>query len=60
MPTLVLSGGDSPQLSGRRGRRWTSAWANSRIVVMAGQGHAAMDTGTELFTTEVLRFVEDP
>jgi hypothetical protein len=28
--------------------------------VMAGQGHAAMDTGTELFTTEVLRFVEGP
>jgi hypothetical protein len=28
--------------------------------VMAGHGHAAMDTGTDLFTTEVLRFVEGP
>jgi hypothetical protein len=28
--------------------------------VMDGQGHAAMDTGTELFTTEVLRFLEGP
>jgi putative copper export protein len=31
---------------------------SSRIVVMAGHGHAAMDTGTDLFTNEVLRFVE--
>ena len=29
---------------------------DSRILVMTGQGHAAMDTGTDLFTTEVLRF----
>ena len=34
--------------------------SDSRIVVMAGQGHLAMDTGTDLFTTEVLRFVEGP
>jgi hypothetical protein len=30
---------------------------DSRIVVMSGQGHVAMDTGTELFTTKVLRFL---
>jgi hypothetical protein len=30
---------------------------DSRIAVMAGQGHVAMDTGTDLFTTEVLRFL---
>ena len=30
---------------------------DSRIVVMSGQVHAAMDTGTELFTVEVLSFV---
>ena len=30
---------------------------NCRIVVMPGQGHAAMDTGTDLFTTEVVRFL---
>jgi hypothetical protein len=34
--------------------------SDSRMVFMAGHGHAAMDTGTELFTTEVLRFVEAP
>ena len=27
---------------------------DSRIIIMPGQGHAAMDTGTELFTAEVL------
>jgi hypothetical protein len=27
------------------------------MVVMPGQGHVAMNTGTELFTTEVLRFL---
>jgi hypothetical protein len=36
------------------------ALADSRIVVMAGQGHLAMDTGTNFFTSEVLRFVEGP
>jgi hypothetical protein len=33
------------------------ALPDSRIVVMDGQGHAAVDTGTDLFTTEVLRFL---
>ena len=60
VPTLVLSGGDSPAALRKAGEAVDEAQANSRIVVMAGQGHAAMDTGTELFTTEVLRFVEDP
>ena len=36
------------------------ALPDSLIVVMPGHGPAAMDTGTDLFTTEVLRFVEDP
>jgi pimeloyl-ACP methyl ester carboxylesterase len=30
---------------------------DSRIVVLKGQGHVAMDTGTDLFATEVLRFL---
>jgi alpha-beta hydrolase superfamily lysophospholipase len=32
--------------------------ALDRIVVMDGQGHSAMYTGTDLFTAEVLRFLE--
>ena len=31
---------------------------DSRTVVMDGQGHSAMDTGTDLFTAEVLSFLE--
>jgi pimeloyl-ACP methyl ester carboxylesterase len=33
------------------------ALANSRMVVMPGQGHVAMNTGIELFTSEVLWFL---
>ena len=29
-----------------------------RVAVMPGQRHAAMDTGTELFTAEVLGFLD--
>jgi hypothetical protein len=36
------------------------ALLDSRIVVMSGQGHVAMDTATDLFTTEVFRFLEGP
>jgi pimeloyl-ACP methyl ester carboxylesterase len=60
VPTLVLSGGESPAALKKAAEAVDEALANSRIVVMSGQGHAAMDTGTDLFTTEVLRFVEGP
>jgi pimeloyl-ACP methyl ester carboxylesterase len=60
VPTLVMSGGDSPVALGKAGEAVDETLPDSRIVVMAGQGHAAMDTGTDLFTTEVLRFVEGP
>jgi len=60
VPTLVLSGGESPAALRKAGEAVEETLPDSRIVVMAGQGHAAMDTGTDLFTTEVLRFVEGP
>ncbi len=60
VPTLLLSGGDSPAALRKAAEAVDEALPDSRIVVMPGQGHAAMDTGTELFTTEVLRFVEAP
>ncbi len=60
VPTLVLSGGDSPAALRKAGEAVDEALPDSRLVVMPGQGHAAMDTGTDLFTTEVIRFVEDP
>jgi pimeloyl-ACP methyl ester carboxylesterase len=60
VPTLVMSGGDSPAALRNAGEAVDEALPDSRIVVMPGQGHAAMDTGTDLFTTEVIRFVEGP
>ena len=60
VPTLVLSGGASPPAFGKAGEAVDEALPDSRLVVMPGQGHAAMDTGTDLFTTEVLRFMEGP
>jgi pimeloyl-ACP methyl ester carboxylesterase len=60
VPTLLLSGSDSPAALRKAAEVANEALPDSRIVVMPGQGHAAMDTGTDLFTTEVLRFLEKP
>jgi pimeloyl-ACP methyl ester carboxylesterase len=60
VPTLLLSGGESPAALRKAGEAVDGALPDSRIVVMPGQGHAAMDTGTDLFTTEVLQFLESP
>jgi pimeloyl-ACP methyl ester carboxylesterase len=57
VPTLMLSGGDSPAFLKAADKAVDETLPNCRIVVMAGQGHAAMDTGTDLFTTEVVRFL---
>ena len=57
VPTLLLIGGDSPAAFEAAGKAVDEALPDSRIVVMPGQGHAAMDTGTDLFTAEVLRFL---
>ncbi len=57
VPTLVLSGGESPAALRKAAEAVDEALSDSRIVVMAGQGHAAMDTGTDLFAAEVLTFV---
>jgi pimeloyl-ACP methyl ester carboxylesterase len=57
VPTLLLSGGDSPDDLAASTKAVDEALPDSRIVVMRGQGHVAMDTGTDLFTTEVSRFL---
>jgi pimeloyl-ACP methyl ester carboxylesterase len=56
VPTLVLSGGESPDALRKAAKAVDEALPASSSVAMPGQGHAAMDTGTDLFTTEVLRF----
>ena len=58
VPTLLLSGGESPAALRKAAEVVDEALPDSHVVVMSGHGHAAMDTGTDLFTTEVLRFVE--
>jgi pimeloyl-ACP methyl ester carboxylesterase len=57
VPTMLLSGGASPAAFRKAAEVADDALPDSRIVVMPGQGHAAMDTGTDLFTAEVLRFL---
>ena len=59
VPTLLLSGGSSPAAFRKAAEAANEALPDSRIVVMPGQGHAAMDTGTDLFTAEVLHFLAD-
>ena len=58
VPTLFLEGGDSPAAFGEAGEAVREALPDCRVVVMPGQRHAAMDTGTDLFLAEVLRFLE--
>jgi pimeloyl-ACP methyl ester carboxylesterase len=56
-PTLALEGSDSPAFLKAADKAVEETLPNCRIVVMPGQGHAAMDTGTDLFTMEVVRFL---
>jgi pimeloyl-ACP methyl ester carboxylesterase len=56
-PTLLLIGGDSPPFLKAGNEALQRVIPDCRTVVMPGQQHAAMDTGTELFLTEVLRFL---
>jgi pimeloyl-ACP methyl ester carboxylesterase len=58
VPTLLLQGGESRREFMVAAEAVQAAVPDCRTVVMPGQRHAAMDTGTELFTTEVLRFLE--
>jgi pimeloyl-ACP methyl ester carboxylesterase len=57
IPTLLLLGGDSPPLFKRAIERLAEILPNSRIAIMPGQQHAAMDTGTDTFLKEVVNFL---
>lgn len=59
-PTLLLTGGDSPQFIKDATETIASALPNSRIAVMPGQQHVAMYTGPDLFLHEVLTFLTSP
>jgi pimeloyl-ACP methyl ester carboxylesterase len=60
VPTLLLIGGDSPATFEEAERAVAQALPSSRMLVLPGQGHVAMDTAPDLFTSEVLRFLEGP
>ena len=59
IPTLLLLGGDSPPMFRRAIDRVAAAVPTSRIAVMPGQQHVAMDTAPELFLRELIGFLTD-
>ena len=56
-PTLLLLGGDSPSFFRAAIEILKKSMLNSRIAIMSGQRHAAVDTAPELFLREVIGFL---
>ena len=56
-PTLLLLGGDSPPLFQQAIEMVHPALPNSKVVILPGQRHVAMDTNPELFVREVIHFL---
>jgi pimeloyl-ACP methyl ester carboxylesterase len=57
VPTMLLLGGDSPQLAWEAIELVDSTLPDSRVVILIGQQHIAMETNPELFAREVLHFL---
>lgn len=57
VPALLMLGGDSPPIFQAAIEAAETALPNSRVVVLPGQQHIAMDTNPELFVGEVLDFL---
>jgi pimeloyl-ACP methyl ester carboxylesterase len=57
VPTLLLLGGDSPQIFRLPIEKLSATMPNSRLVVLPGQQHIAMDTAPDLLVREVMRFL---
>jgi pimeloyl-ACP methyl ester carboxylesterase len=58
-PTLLLLGGDSPPFYKAAIDALNKSILNSRIAMMPGQRHAAMETAPELFLSEVIGFLAE-
>jgi pimeloyl-ACP methyl ester carboxylesterase len=58
VPTLLLVGGDSPSFFRTTADAAQHALPDARLVVLPGQQHAAMDTAPDLFSREVLAFLD--
>jgi pimeloyl-ACP methyl ester carboxylesterase len=59
VPTLLLLGGDSPPFFKAAIEMANAALPDSRIVILPGQQHIAMDTAPDLFVREVLAFLTE-
>lgn len=57
VPTLLLAGADSPLDLAASTDALAAALPGARVVTMAGQGHVAMLTASNLFAAEVLGFL---
>lgn len=57
VPTMLLLGGDSPPIFQEAVEAADAALPNSKVVVLPGQQHIAMDTNPDLFVGEVLGFL---
>jgi pimeloyl-ACP methyl ester carboxylesterase len=57
VPTLLLLGGESPLVFKQATELADSVLINSRLVVLSGQQHIAMDTNPDLFVSEVVNFL---
>lgn len=56
-PTLVLLGSDSPRFFRAAAERVAASVPDAKLVELAGQQHAAMDTAPAMFVREVLAFL---
>ena len=59
VPTLLLVGGDSPAWAQQATQAIHQALPHSRIAMLPGQQHVAMDTAPELFMREVTGFLQE-
>jgi pimeloyl-ACP methyl ester carboxylesterase len=57
VPTLLLLGGDSPPFLVDPTRRLNESISESKLTVMPGQQHVAMNTAPDLFLEHVLGFL---
>lgn len=56
-PTLVLVGGNSPEIMVKGSEIVSEALPNSGMVVMLGQEHIAKYTAPDLFLQEIMAFL---
>jgi len=59
VPTLMLEGSESPPALRSAAEHLHRLLPGSRLVVLPGQGHAAMDTAPDLLVAEVVAFLAE-